>query len=352
MKKQIAVQIQPNYKNSFSRKWIEYINSTNDFRAKLVSLKEPDAIGQVMNCAGVMWHFRHTPEDKQIAPRILMAIENMLHISVFPDLATRWHFDEKVSQYYLLQAAGIPMVPTWVFWSQENAIDFLETTDEYPLVFKLSCGAGGSNVIKLDSKSDALPFVEKMFGSGIFPYTENEFQYKSMEGDPNYPDFRNRMQYAGAYLFKKEMPPLPWYYCLQKDYLYLQKFLPNNENDIRVTVIGNRAFGFIRRNRKNDFRASGSGMIHYDPRNIPMEAVRVAYQLAEKIGTQSAALDMLFDESGKVVVSEVCYGYSAKAVYDCPGYWDRDLNWHEGHFWPQEAQAEDFLNLIRNRENQ
>ena len=44
-----------------------------------------------------------------------------------------------------------------------------------------------------------------------------------------------------------------------KDYVYFQKFLPNNKYDIRIVVIGDRAFGFIRYNRENDFRASGSG---------------------------------------------------------------------------------------------
>lgn len=348
----IGVQIQPEYKNSFSTKWIEYINKTRDYQAKIVDLKAVDAIHQVVDCKGVMWHFRHTPMDKQVAPKVLMAIEGTLHIPVFPDLATRWHFDEKVSQYFVLKASGIPTVPTWVFWKKEDAVHFLETTNEYPLVFKLSCGAGGSNVIKLNSKIDAFSYVEKMFGGGVFPYTENEFKEKSMEGDRNYPNFKQRIGYAKDYLFKKRIPPLPWYYCLQKDYLYLQKFIPNNVNDIRVTVIGKRAFGFIRFNRADDFRASGSGVIDHDPHNVPLQAICLSHQLAQQLNMQSIALDILIDEAGQALVSEIGYGFSAKAVYDCPGYWDRDLNWHEGHFWPQEAQAEDFLNLIRNRENQ
>jgi len=32
-------------------------------------------------------------------------------------------------------------------------------------------------------------------------------------------------------------------------------------------------------------------------------------------------------------------------VHQCTGYWDKDLNWHEGHFWPQFCQLQDLLNM-------
>ena len=33
-------------------------------------------------------------------------------------------------------------------------------------------------------------------------------------------------------------------------------------------------------------------------------------------------------------------------VYSCPGYWDAKLNWHEGHFWPQDTILIDLLNGV------
>ena len=55
---------------------------------------------------------------------------------------------------------------------------------------------------------------------------------------------------------------------LQRDYLLVQEFLPGNGFDTRITVIGNRAFGFRRFNRPDDFRASGSGRIDWNPAAI------------------------------------------------------------------------------------
>lgn len=350
MNKKIAVHIDPKYPNSFSVKWIEYINSTEGYEAKAVNLKAIDAIQQVKDCAGVMWHFRHTPEDKQIAPKILTAIEQNLHIPVFPNLDTRWHFDEKVAQHYLFEASELPHIKSWVFWNYEEAKKFIETTDEYPLVYKLSCGAGSANVIKLDDKEQALPFVEKMFNQGVFPYTENEYKIKSMEGDKNYPSFIKRVKFGIDYILKKRNPPLPWYYNLQKNYIYFQKFIPDNPNDIRITVIGDRAFGFSRNNRPNDFRASGSGSIVYDLEKIPLDAVKLAFSMSDKYALQSCAYDILIDkQSKKCLISEIGYGYNSKAVYNAPGQWDRNLNWHEGHIWPQELHVKCFIKEIEGR---
>jgi glutathione synthase/RimK-type ligase-like ATP-grasp enzyme len=51
----------------------------------------------------------------------------------------------------------------------------------------------------------------------------------------------------------------------EKNYVYFQDFIPQNDFDIRIIVIGKRAFAIKRMVRKGDFRASGSGNIKYDP---------------------------------------------------------------------------------------
>ena len=141
--------------------------------------------------------------------------------------------------------------------------------------------------------------------------------------------------------------PPTWHYMLQKDYVYFQKFIPNNDHDIRVTIIGNRAFAFIRYNRDNDFRASGSGKIDYDKSKIPIEAIKIAFEVSEKCKFQSMAYDFMIDENNKVLINEITYCYSGDAVEKCEGYWDDKLNWHEGKMRPEEAHVEDFLERIK-----
>ena len=86
--------------------------------------------------------------------------------------------------------------------------------------------------------------------------------------------------------------------------------------------------------RKNDFRASGSGMIVYRKEEIDERCVKIAFEVNEKIKSQSIAFDFVFDADNDPVIVEISYGF-IKEVYDpCEGFWNKDLNWHEGPFDP------------------
>lgn len=338
------------HKDSFSFRWMEYLKSKN-IEYKVIDFKQSDILSKIADCDGAMWHWFHTPDDKQAAPKILDAIEFGLYIPVFPNKETRWHYDEKVAQHYLFDAIKTDKIKSWVFWDKSSAINFLETAD-YPLVFKLSVGAGSSNVLKIDQKHEAIKLVEILFGEGFTPYTINEFEEKL---DIQYPKFSRRLKDSINYMIKRRLPVIQnkpkqhWYYLLQKNYAYFQEFIPDNAYDIRITVIGGRAFGFVRHNRPGDFRASGSGKIDYDLKKIPLEAVSLAFSISQKNNFQSMAYDFLKDKTGKVLLNEISYCFQNKAVYDCEGFWKPDLSWHVGHVWSEDAIIEDFIGLIQNQ---
>lgn len=131
----------------------------------------------------------------------------------------------------------------------------------------------------------------------------------------------------------------------EKNCVLFQKFLPNNEYDTRVTIIGNRAFAFRRFNRKNDFRSSGSGLIDYELNKVDIVFIQLAFNISMKLCFQSMAYDFLWDENHNPALCEISYTYVDEAVYKCPGYWDVDLNWHEGNFWPQYFHLVDLLHM-------
>ena len=192
-----------------------------------------------------------------------------------------------------------------------------------------------------------------MFFEGFFPYTVNEYS-QSLSG--NYLDgikqVLDRCKHSIKYILFNKYPPLPEHNrcsCLpHKNYVYFQEFMPGNTHDIRVTVIGNRAFGYIRHNRPDDFRASGSGCFDTNPANIPLETVRIAHQISQRNGFQSMAYDFLRHTDGSYLVNEISYCFVSWMVHDCPGYWDRDLKWHSGYIWPEEAHVDDFVYYLRN----
>jgi len=332
--------------DSFSRRWIENL-TRRGIEPQVLDFKQSNVIEQLRDCAGAMWHWFHVPDDKQAAPKILDAIEFGLGLPVFPNWPTRWHFDDKIAQHYLFDAIRAPKIKTWVFWERHSAIEFIETA-QFPLVFKLSVGAGSANVLKIESRAEALQLIDIMFTDGFTPYTVNEFEQKLATA---FPRFYQRLKDSANYLLKRRWPAAPprpphWYYLIQKNYVYFQEYIPDNCYDIRVTVIGERIFDFVRYTRENDFRASGSGQLVYNHDLIPENARRIAKQISKENHFQSMAYDFLIAPDGAVVLSEISYGYLNKAIYRCGGYWDENLNWHDGAIWPEDAILEDFINSI------
>ena len=62
---------------------------------------------------------------------------------------------------------------------------------------------------------------------------------------------------------------------------------------------------------------------------------------------RSLAFDFINGESGEPLLTEISYCYDSESVYNCPGHWDRELNWHEGHMFPEDAIITDLLNDIK-----
>jgi glutathione synthase/RimK-type ligase-like ATP-grasp enzyme len=305
---------------------------------------------QAAGCDGIMWHWPHYPQEIRLAALpLLRSIEEHLHVPVFPDMATCWHYDDKIAQSYLLEALGVPMPETWVFWRKADALDWCRTAT-YPLVAKLSGGASSQNVRLIRDASDARAYVEECFsGSGIL-------SRPLLPTDPGkrlvrmFKNAAKRVGPAIAYVTANRYPAFPSqsFWMPQKNYALFQEFLAGNEYDTRVTVIGNRAFAYRRFNRPNDFRASGSGNFDVDPSGIDLRCVSTAFAAARKLGSQSMAFDFLVrGPAREPVIGEISYCFVNWMVEKCPGHWDSDLNRHEGRLWPEEAHVEDFLQRVR-----
>ena len=133
----------------------------------------------------------------------------------------------------------------------------------------------------------------------------------------------------------------------ERGYVYFQDFVPNNDSDIRVIVIGDKAFGVERLVRENDFRASGSGNVVFDRAEVDLRCVELSFKLNEEIKAQSIGFDFVFNENNEPEIVEFCYGFSVESYDPCPGYLDADLNWHEDEFNPQEWMVDVVLNELR-----
>lgn len=321
--RELVVGIHPNHKDpeKYHDKWSHFLTNRG-VKVKWVNLLSDDYLKEISGCNGLMWRWLHNWQDKQSARPILYTIQEYLKIPTFPDTKTFWHYDEKVSQYYLLSAIKAPMPRTWVFWDKETAMKWAGRAN-YPVIFKLSVGAGSSNVLLIRTKAEAINLITASFTTGIYPYTMNEFSAEITRSQPPHlkPEF---------------------------DYIYFQEYLSGNAFDTRITIIGKRAFGYRRFNRPNDFRASGSGIIDHDISKIDKKCVSIAFNISEQCNFSSMAFDFIYKD-GTPVICEISYTFVDCLVYDCPGHWDRNLNWIEGHMWPEQAQVDDLVELMSRR---
>jgi hypothetical protein len=273
-------------------------------------------------------------------------IERECKLAVYPDQNTCWHYDDKIAQAHLFKAVGIPTPKTWVWFNKDAALQWAADAI-YPVVLKLWSGAQASNVRLVCSTDEAASWITRLFSSGLYSLGDEDVS--------RLPWKRRLKEAVRIVLAGRRSPPPHHRWDLHKNYIYFQEFIPDNEYDIRITVIGNRAFGSRRMNRPGDFRASGSGRTDRNPDLINPRATRLGFDVARRLRAQSIALDIL-QRGSDLLISEVSYTYPSWAIHEYPGHWELhgtssagELVWCGGHMWPEEAQVADFLIRLEQR---
>ncbi len=315
-------------KQGFSEHWIKYCQQ-NKISYKIVNCYDSDIIQQLEDCDALMWHHHHANHTDTIFAKSLLFSLQFSNKKVFPDFNTSWHFDDKIAQKYLFESLGLPCIKTHIFYTKKETLNWLEKTT-FPKVFKLRGGAGSANVKLIQSKSEAKKIVNKAFGKGFdqfdrFNYFRDTIRKYKLNKVNKIDVFKAFARIFISTSFAKLKGN-------EKGYVYFQDFIPDNDCDIRIVVIANKAYGFKRMVRENDFRASGSGDIHFNSSEIPLSAIQLAIDTAKILKTQCTAFDFIFDTDGKPLIVEVSFGFSPLGRDNTVGYWDADLNFHSGVF--------------------
>src|SRR5699024_62616 len=258
---------------------------------------------------------------------------------VFPDCRTAWHFDDKVGQKYLLESIDAPLVPSYVFYDQQKALEWVEKA-KFPKVFKLRRGAGGAHVKLVENKHTAKELVFKAFKSGFSQYNkmqslkERWYQYRYNNSDL-WNVAKGLLRFAKTTEYAKVAGP-------ERGYIYFQDFIPNNRYDLRIKVISDKCYAFSRVVRSGDFRASGSGVLDFDLKKIPLEAVKTSFHIAEELQLQSVAFDFVKHNNIPLLL-EMSYSFGIDSEEFEIGYWNSDLEFIEGEFNPFGWMVEDMV---------
>lgn len=312
---------------SFSTNWIEYCKN-NNILFKIVNGYDTDIIEKIEDCDAFMWHHNHVDNrDALIAKQILFSIEQSGK-KVFPDFKTSWHFDDKLGQKYLFEAIKSDSPKSYAFYDKEKATDFLNICT-YPIVFKLRRGAGASNVVLLKNKEQGIKLTKRAFSKGFSQFNARNRFIEAITEFKKTKNFLEILKGIARFFIEPKYSKL-----MPKEigYIYLQEFIENQGYDIRLIVIGNKAYGLKRIVREGDFRASGSHMFDYSP--LPKEIVKLGFEISENLNLQCIAFDFIIDKNSKPYVIEMSYGFGTSGSSKCEGYWDRELNYYKGEFDP------------------
>ncbi len=313
---------------SFSSHWIDYCQR-NGIDFKLVNAYDNDIVSQLADCNIFMWHHHQSIyKDQLLANHLLLSMQGMGLIT-YPNLNTSWHFDDKLAQHYLLNSIGAPIVPTYIFFNKQDAIEWAEQTT-FPKVFKLKNGSSSANVMLVKNSKQAQRLISKAFNKGIptFRYKDRiKERYRLYKiGKVS---LRNLLGLVRRALFR--VCPGEYFKFHDKEcgYVYFQDFMSSKNFDIRVLVIGNKAIAKKRINRPNDFRASGGNNLIFDKEQIDEKFVQAAFLANKSLKMQSVAFDFLYGKNDEPLISEISYCCGYESNKDAPGYWTSDMQWHK-----------------------
>lgn len=310
----------------FHPRWVAYCQREN-IPFKLVNCYANDLINQLQDCEALMWHFSQGSfKDNLIAKQILFALEHT-GFQVFPDFSTAWHFDDKVAQKYLFEAIDAPLVPSYVFFSEAEALQWARQT-EFPKVFKLRGGAGSQNVRLVNTEAEGVKLIKRAFGRGFAKYdTWGSLSERFRKYRLGLAPFKEVMKGLVRLFYS---PQYARWASRERGYIYFQDFIPQNDSDTRIIVIGKKAFALKRYVREGDFRASGSGNFAWARELFDERCVQISFNLNKQLDLQVGAYDFVFDQNNNPLIVEVSYGFVSEVYDPCTGYWDERLNWHEG----------------------
>ena len=324
---------------NFAARWIDYC-SRNGISFRQVDCHRSDIFDQLQGCSALMWHFSPDVPDRLFAKQLLASL-TIGGLRVFPTPKTMWFSNDKVVQSYLLKSIAAPIPDFHVFYGRDEALAWAAHAT-YPIVFKLREGAGGENVSLVRTEKDAQRIIRRAFGRGFETYRR-------------VPSLRERIRKtrskAGLFeailkgSFRLIVPPR--YSAVagrHRDYVYFQEFVAGNDHDIRIVVIGSRAFALKRGVRRGDFRASGSGIWNHDKDEFKLATIETAFRVAKRLGSQCVAFDFIHRNDEPLVV-EIDFGFTPSGYDKCPGYWGDDLVWNEGDFDPYGWMVEEVLAL-------
>jgi glutathione synthase/RimK-type ligase-like ATP-grasp enzyme len=186
-------------------------------------------------------------------------------VALYPSLEHMMAHEDKAYQSIVLSKIDISSPKAFVFGFRDHAYRFLKDA-RYPLVGKTPGGYGSEGVCLIRNERDGRLFVR-----------QNMFHRALRKG-----------RSFGHRVFQRVIKPAP-----VLGLVIFQEFVPNLEGDWKILIWGDVACGVYRENRRDDFRASGSGKVRFC--DIPSTVLEFTWDAMKKLDLPWGSFDIGFD---------------------------------------------------------
>jgi glutathione synthase/RimK-type ligase-like ATP-grasp enzyme len=294
--------------------WLRYERfcKNNDLPYGFLEITRSDWMKEAEKYDLIICHTESTPAYQEMIESKIYILEKIMGKFCFPSYHELWQYENKNRANYLYQYYDLPTIPTYVTQNKEEAYKLIDIVG-YPFISKTTIGAGSTGVFKIDNRQQAVKRINKIFG---------------------------------FYGLKTQYP-----YQRQKDYFYIQKFVDDATFDLRIMLVGDRAFGYYRYPNKGDYRASGAG--NYEKKALPEDALKLAIEVRNKLKSRQMGVDLLYSNKDKkyYIIETSLFNQidtPEQLVIDgVPGYYDisdiDNIKFKKGRFWIQELILRDLI---------
>lgn len=244
-------------------------------------------------------------------------------VPFYPSYWENMIYENKRMLYSWLKINGIPHPETSVFYSEIEALRFIESA-RFPIVAKTNIGASGSGVYVIKTKSEVRDYIFQTFSNTGAP---KRWGPNFMKGDIVHRAFNVIRDHKAL---KKK---IAHYKDMRSDkqigFVLFQEYVPHNY-EWRVVVIGDSYFAH--KKLKIGEKASGSLLKNYD--NPPVSLFDFVLPIIKCHNFYSQAVDLFELEDGNFLVNEMqcIFGQSdpyQMLVDGIPGrYFVQESNWH------------------------
>lgn len=282
---------------------------------------------------------------KNLYDERVLLLSQYVKAPIYPSVNEIFIYENKRFLRDWLEINDIPHPKTFVFYKEQDAIGFLNTT-ALPIVAKTNIGASGNGVRILKTTEEARKYIKIAFSTGVRPITGP----KLTKGSP-------------IKKFKKVLKNKKFLKQRLKDYnsgnlntqyhfVIFQEFIPH-EFEWRCVRIGDSFFA----HKKIVKGEKSSGTLLKGYNNVPYKLLDFIKNISDKHNIKSAAIDVFENQSAYLVNEIQCYfGQSdpyQMLVNDKPGrYIFTNNQWvfEEGMFNTTESydlRLQDALKLIK-----